>query len=366
MANTSVVGLDIGSSQIKAVHVERRRNLWSLAHVGIVPTPPDSVQDGVILDIPRVTEAVRQLMRDHQIPPTDCIAAVTGSQVLVRSIRIPDMKQAALPRSIRFEAAKHIDQGATGATIDNSVVEYEVRGKLGEVPNQQLDVLMVIAPLPMVNSRVAVMEGAGLEPVAVDVEAFAVMRAVHAVGIVPGPNQAVVVCNMGATYTDVNIILENEVAVTRSIPLGGNSLTLSLASMLNCPPEDAEAQKKFVDVSPGQDTDAIVMGMAVQNPTRQVAVPFVDELIRELRRSVIYFQSQAAEAGVQVAVEHLLLTGGGAELIGLGAYLRERLGMDVRVLDLLGIHSESPASQEWDGRGAELAVAIGLALKEYV
>src|SRR5688500_3539981 len=109
MANTSVVGLDIGSKQIKAVHLERRRQHWSLVNAGIIATPPDSVQDGVILDINKVTEAVRALYKENRIPATDTIAAVSGSHVLVRSIKIPDMNMTTLKRSIRFEAAKHID-----------------------------------------------------------------------------------------------------------------------------------------------------------------------------------------------------------------------------------------------------------------
>src|SRR5689334_22584937 len=101
MASSSVVGLDIGSSQIKGVCLERRRNGWSLTGAGIVPTPPESVQDGPILDVPRVSEAVRQLFRDNRIPGAEAVAAVSGSHVLVRSIKVPDMNMATLKRSIR-------------------------------------------------------------------------------------------------------------------------------------------------------------------------------------------------------------------------------------------------------------------------
>ena len=364
MANSSVVGLDIGSHQIKAVHLERHRNHWSLVNAGIVATPPEAVQDGVILDIPRVSEAVRQLFRDNRLPSTDTIAAVSGSHVLVRSIKVPDMNSATLKKSIRFEASKHIDQGANGVSIDNSAVEYEVLGKTGQPP--QLDVLLVVAPNPMVNGRVAVMEGAGLEPVAVDVEAFALLRAMEAARLTPPPGHAVVVMNMGATYTDLNIVIGDEVAVTRSIPIGGNALTSSVASVLNVPMDEAEEQKRLIDVATGNGADSGEYGsVAVPDPARQVTVPFVDELVRELRRSVIYFQSQAAEAGMAVSVEQLVLVGGGTQLPGLPHYLRERLGMEVAILDPLAGQSGRGGLAQWQGRGPELAVAMGLALKEY-
>lgn len=364
MAGSSVIGLDIGSQQIKAVHVERRRREWSILSAGIVPTPPDAVQDGVILSPPLVAEAVRQLLRDARMPPVDTIAAVSGTHVLVRSIRVPDMNAAALKRSIRFEAAKHVDQGSTGISIDNCAVEYEVRGKVGTPP--QLDVLLVVAPQPMVTGRVSVIEGAGLEAVAVDVEAFALLRALDAAGWLPGENQAVVVCDMGATYTDVNIVVGNQVAVTRSIPIGGNSLTATLASVLNVPAEEAEEHKRFMEVGGDEANHAAAVGMETPNMARQVVVPFLDELIRELRRSVIYFQSQAAEAGMSVAVEQVVLAGGGAQLAGLAEYLQDRLGMEIRCLDPLAMHPDSAAAVQWQGHGAEFAVATGLALKEYV
>lgn len=365
MANTSVVGLDIGSNQIKAVHVERSRNQWALVNAGIVSTPPESVQDGVILDIPRVTEAVRQLFRDNRIPNTDTIAAVSGSHVLVRSIKVPDMNLPTLKRSIRFEAAKHVDQGTSGVSIDNSAVEFEVLGKGGTPP--QLDILLVVAPQTMVTGRVSVMEGAGLEPVAVDVEAFALLRSIQASGLTPGPGEAVVVMNMGATYTDLNIVVGDEVAVTRSIPIGGNALTSSVASMMNVPIEEAEEHKRHIDVSPSHPGDGGGYGvMTGADPARQVTLPFVDELIRELRRSIIFFQSQAAEAGMAVAVEHLILAGGGTQLPGLPEYLRERLGINISLLDPLALQTGGRGnSQHWDGRGPEFAVALGLALKEY-
>lgn len=362
MASSNVVGLDIGSNQIKAVHLSRSRSQWSLVSAGIVPTPPESVQDGVILDIPRVTEAVRQLFREARVPShAETVAAVSGSHVLVRSIKVPDMNAATLKRSIRFEAAKHVDQGTSGVSIENSAVEFEILGRSGQPA--QLDVLLVVAPLPMVNGRVAVMESAGAEPVAVDVEAFALHRSMQAANLMPPPGQAVAVMNMGATYTDLNIIVGDEVVVTRSIPIGGNALTSSVASVMNVPVEEAEQHKRHIDIAPEHAPAGGEFGVvSVPDPARQVTVPFVDELVRELRRSVLYFQSQAAEAGLSVAVEQVILAGGGTQIGGLPQYLEERLNMEVVILDPLAARS---AAGEWSGRGAELAVATGLALKEY-
>jgi type IV pilus assembly protein PilM len=362
MSASSVVGLDIGSSQIKAVHLERRRNQWTLARAGIVPTPEEAVQDGVVLDIDRVKEGVRQLISEHGFPLADTVAAVSGSHVLVRSVKMPDMNSANLKRSIRFEAARHVEQG--GVSLDACALEFEVVGRSGDPP--QLDVLLVVAPLPMVNGRLSVVEGAGLEPVAVDVEAFALLRALKAAARLPGPGQGTIVMEMGASYTNLNIIVGEQVVVTRSLPIGGNALTASLASALNIPPQEAEEYKREIQLeAPSPRGDGGDYYAEAPDPARQTAVPFVDELVRELRRSILYFQSQAAEAGVEIEIDRLILAGGGTQLGGLQGYLSDRLGLQVSQLNPLENVSLSEQLVAWQDRGAELAVAVGLAMKEY-
>jgi type IV pilus assembly protein PilM len=134
---------------------------------------------------------------------------------------------------------------------------------------------------------------------------------------------------------------------------------------MNIPVEEAEEHKRVIDISASGGAGMGQMG-GMPDPARQVTLPFVDELVRELRRSIIYFQSQAAEAGMAVAVEHLVLAGGGTQLPGLPDYLRERLGMTVSILDPLAVSGgQRGAAANWEGRGPELAVAVGLALKEY-
>ncbi len=359
--STSVLGLDIGSAQIKAVHLERRRGSWSLQGAGMVPTPPDSVNGGLITDTLQVADAVKQLLREYRLPAVDTIAAVSGSPVTVRAVKIPDMPVAALKKSIRFEAAKYLP------AIDDSVVEFELLGKSGAPP--QMDVLLVAAPREMVSGRVVVLEHAGLEPVAVDVEAFALVRLLEAANLIPGPGQGLAVVNIGATFTDLNILVGKEIAVTRSIPLGGNALTSTLASVLNASPEEAEARKRQVSLAVRNDGpfDYNTEDDGTAAMTRAIT-PFLDEIIRELRRSVNFFQSQAAEAGHTISVDQLLLTGGTARLEGAVDYMSDRLGMGVALLDPFS--GQGPLAGKGGGNpmlehGSELGVAIGLALKEY-
>jgi type IV pilus assembly protein PilM len=376
LRGSSVIGLDIGSHQIKAVYLERKRGGWHLVAAGVQPTPPEAVQEGIVVQRPEVAAAIQGLLRRCDIPSGDTIAAVSGATVTVRQVKVPDMPEASLKKSIRFEAAKYMP------SVQDSALEYAVLGKSGDPP--QLDLLLVAAPLDMVNSRVETIELAGLEPIAVDIEAFALLRAIAAADLGVSLDEPVAVVNVGATFTDVNIVHRECLAVTRSIPIGGNALTQSIASAANVPVDEAESLKRLIDVSwpDARFTDGPIPGGWMGQPTPveevpglrqalQVTYPFLEEILREVRRSVNYFQSQFPEGCGESVIGRLIVTGGTARLTGLASFLEAKLSLPVTVLDLFsdhvrvgGLHVAAPSLDQLQPCSIDLAVATGLALKE--
>lgn len=376
LRGSSVIGLDIGSHQIKAVYLERKRGSWSVSAAGVEPTPHEAVQEGIVIDRHEVATAIQNLLRRCSIPPGDAIGAISGATVTVRQVKVPDMPESSLKKSIRFEAAKYLP------SVQDSALEYAVLGKSGDPP--QLDLLLVAAPLDMVNSRVDAMELAGLEPIAIDIEAFALARAIAASDIGVSPNSSICVVSIGATFTDVNIIHENTLAVTRSIPIGGNALTQSIASAANVTPDEAEELKRRIDVSwpDARFADGPLPGGWMGQPTvieevpglrqaLQVTYPFLEEILREIRRSVNYFQSQFPESDAEGSLARLVVTGGTARLTGLASFLEAKMSLPVAVLDLYsdnvrvgGLQIPMPLADQLMPCSIDLSVATGLALKE--
>jgi type IV pilus assembly protein PilM len=321
----------------------------------------------------RVAEAVSALLRERNIPPGETVAAISGSTVTVRQIRMPNVPTNTLPKAVRFEAAKYLP------SVQESAVEYAVLGKSGEP--LQLDVLLVAAPNEMVNSRVEAMERAGLEPVAIDIEAFALLRSLTAAGF--DLSEPMAILNMGAAFTDFHILFDENIALTRSIPMGGVMLTQAIVSAANVTVNEAEALKEQLNLQPapplaahaglGDDEEPIApappppgLDMAMQ-----VTMPFLDEILREVRRSLNFYHSQFPEGAEQANVTRLLLCGGTARMRGLAGFLEERLSVPVAVLDLFnatghlaGVDVEGLTRDWLRGRSADLAIATGLALKE--
>jgi type IV pilus assembly protein PilM len=376
LRSRSIIGLDIGSHQIKAIYLERKRGGWTVTAAGVAPTPPEAVAEGIVHEPGLVADAIANLLRERNIPPGEAIAAISGSTVTVRQIRMPNVPTNALPKAVRFEAAKYLP------SVAESAVEYAVLGKSGEP--LQLDVLLVAAPNEMVNSRVAAMERAGLEPVAIDIEAFALLRSLSAAGF--DLSEPMAVLNMGASFTDFHILFDETIALTRSIPMGGSTLTQAIVSAANVSPDEAEALKEQLDLQPAppfvSHSAAVEDGIEPPAPTppppgldmaMQVTMPFLDEILREVRRSLNFYHSQFPEDSAERNVMRLLLCGGTARMKGLAGFLEERLSVPCAVLDLFNATGHlagvdvGGATRDWlRGRSADLAIATGLALKENV
>jgi type IV pilus assembly protein PilM len=358
LGKDSFVGIDIGSSSIKASEIEPSSDGWRLVNAAVQTTPPESVRDGVITNIFDVSQAIRNLLRSANIKSTGAIAAISGSQVIVRQCQFPQMSEAALRKSIKYEAAKYIS-----ASMDDSIVEFEIMDSVQGT--DQMNVMLVAAPRDMVDSRVAVLEAAGIEPIAVDVEAFSLIRAlVDADRSGQFREATAAFVDMGASHTDVNVVSKSEFALTRNIPIAGDSFTNAIKTLTGFSHDDAERLK--FEMAAQESLDKLNL-QEVENKCWRVVQPLLDELLREIRRSVHYYQSQFPEGSQEAVVSKIILSGGTARMPGMAAYVSGKLNVPVEIADPFSETCISPgrfAGDFVDEHGPVLTIAAGLALKE--
>lgn len=354
----TTVGIDIGSSCIKAVEIEPTARGWELINAAVTPTPPDAMREGVIVNLVDVSQAIKSMLREAGIKVTGSICAISGSQVIVRQVQFPKMPEVVLRKSIKYEASKHIS-----SSMEDSIVEFEILGDATE-PGQ-MNVMLVAAPREMIDSRVNALESAGLEPLAVDVEAFALIRSlVEFSASDEYLHKTVALIDMGASHTDVNIVSRGEFALTRNIPIAGNSFTNAIKSLTGASFEDAEKMK--LQMTQGQPLDQI-SATDGENRGWRVVQPLLDELIREVRRSVHYYQSQFPEGSTDALVTKVVLTGGTARMPGMDTYISGKLSIRAEIADVFqqtAITTERVDKAFLAEHGPVLAVGAGLALKE--
>lgn len=356
VANDSIVGIDIGSRMIKIMHAEIDKQGVRVTHVAMCPTPPNSVKESVVVDTDAVAGAIKFALRSQGIKTTAAVAAIVGPGVSVRQVQLPRMSEAALRKSIRFEAGRFIS-----TSIEDSIVEFDILDDPAE--EGQMNIVLAAAPRVMIDSRVAVLEQAGLEPIAIDLEVFAALRSLVEYSTDPAVcTGTIAMLDMGSSHTEINLISNGRLALNRTIPIAGDGISSVIKNTEGCTDEEAEQKKYSLDLSELID----LRPGATEDPTLRAVQSLIDELLREIRRSINYYQSQLGESSTDNSITTLFLCGGTARLKGLAAYTKSRLNLEITssnpMLSKLLQQAELSGTSEEDL--PLLGVAFGLAVRE--
>jgi type IV pilus assembly protein PilM len=380
-----IVGLDLGSHTIKAVQVEPTRTGWRLSQIAQCPTPADSIRDGVIVQPEEVAGAVRRLLRDNAFRVSAAITAIAGAAVIVRQLTLPKMTEAMLRKTIRYEASKYVS-----TSIEDSYIGFEILGDVESTPTEgdqaekQMRVLLVVAPREMIDAQVRTLELAGLEPLAIEVEAFALYRAlfeINRVAMARLEGHPAAIVDLGASHTNLYIVSGDGYFLTRNIPIAGDAFTQTVRSTLHCSWSEAERFKRTVDFrqllkrrsartrATTSEEEAVPegAGSGKEEAVLKALQGQADELLREVRRSLHYYQSQFPEGSPQAQVTGLVITGGSSQLSGFADYAAVRLGLEVEAGDPFNnpdfdtAHISAEALHMF---APVLGIAVGLAVRE--
>ena len=262
------LGLDIGSSSVKLVHLKEGRRGYTLLAWGEAPLPPEAVVDNQLMNSSAIVEAIRQLLAQQKVKARDVAIGVRGHSVIIKRISMPVMSQEDLDESIQWEAEQYIPFDVKDVHIDTQILTPQ-----GDAAGQ-MDVLLVAAKKDMINDFTAVCAEAGLAATVVDVDAFAVQNA-YEINYAQTPGQPVVLINVGAAVTNINIVNNGMATFTRDITVGGNAFTEEIQKQLNISAEEAEALKVGghgeTDAVVPQEVERVIQGVADQMGARSSA-----------------------------------------------------------------------------------------------
>lgn len=359
--NNKTLGVDIGTHSIKVAEIAETRRGVELGLVGIAPTPPGAVTEAGVVDVAAAATAVRSLLEGTGIETVEAIGALSGPAVIVRQIKMGRLPEAVLRKTISYEAKKYVS-----FPIEDSVVEFQILPDDESVLPTEMNVMLAAAPRALVDGYVNVMEEAGLEPRAVDIGSFATMRAL--IDTAPDPSlfhQTVAIVDSGASYTDVNIVRSGRSVFTRTIGTAGNALTTAIAQALQCPPDEAERVKMAIDVTQATADRSLLRTDRVAG----AVVPLLEEVVKEIRRSINFYQSQFPEGGPEGTVDRLIVSGGTGKLKGLDTYLHTILDVPVEMADVFQrrfVNLDDARAALLSADAASMVLAVGLALREIV
>jgi type IV pilus assembly protein PilM len=343
----SVVGLDLGSSAVKAVELKAVGSGYRVRAYATEPIPADSIVDGAILDAAAVTAAIRRLFKKTRFGSRCVAASVSGNAVIVKKISLPVMTDAELAGSIHWEAEQYIPFDIQDVNLDYQVLD----GGTGAGSKGTMEVLLVAAKKEKINDYTGAIAAAGRVPVVVDVDAFALQNAFETnYGVEPGA--VVVLLDVGASTTKVNIVSGEQSLSTRDISMGGNTYTEGLQKELGLTFEAAEQAKR------GEPLTHVAF-----DDVRPVLHAITGSLLLEIQKTFDFFKATAGSE----RIDRLYLSGGASVVDGLVDALEERFGVPVERLDpfrRIAIDWKKLRIDDPERLGLTSAVAVGLALRK--
>ena len=351
MLKRPLIAIDIGSSAVKVVevagHGDRR-----LKAIGLETLPPGAVVDGLIEDPEAVSLTLKDLLKRLKIRPTGRRAALalSGSSVLIRKVSMEVSKDSELAEQIFYEAEQHFQ-------VDMADIFFDY-AELGHDPIERAtSVVLAGARREIVERYLATVRSVGLRTGVIECSVFSSANMFeHNYGQSEG---LVAIVNVGATTTQVSLIMGGRYAYTRDIPFGGRDFTNKVAESLGVELANAESLKLA----------AAAQSDAVPDELHSILGSLNEQLVSEIQVTIDYFfQSGDPVAQTAGGLSGLYLVGGASRSIGLDATLAAALSIPVQIVNPFQRIEVNTKRFEMDYlmmQGHLYGVAVGLGLRGF-
>jgi len=333
---TEFFGLDIGSSAIRLVQLRRGGEHPALVAYGALPVPSNLTSSDSKMDIDKTADLIRQLVRENRVALKNVVVGLSANKVFATVITTPKLDNSQLAKAIRYQAEQYIPMALDQVKLDWAVIDQSKDGK-------QLEVLLVAAPNSAIDKYVAILEKAGLEPLALEANATAVARA-----LMPVNNLAVVLVDFGSLDSDISIVWNNAPRLIRSVSVGGTTLVRSVAQNLGL--DEVQANQFTFKFGLTQSK--------LEGQVFKAIKPTLDNLVSEVEKSTKYFLGRYPD----VKLEKLVVTGAASSLPELGPFLANSTGLPVEFGNAwINVSYPSALQDKLMGLSVEYAAAVGLA-----
>ncbi|HEY2932657.1 MAG TPA: type IV pilus assembly protein PilM [Acidobacteriota bacterium] len=339
-----LVGLDIGSSVVKAVELrEMKSGEYELSTLGMERLPSDAIVDGAIISKIPVADAINKIFKEKKIKGRKVATSLSGHSVIVKKVTVPLQTPEELDESIQWEAEQYIPFDISDVHMD-----YHILNENPAAGN--MDIILVAVKKEKVMDQTGVISMAGKIPVVIDVDAFALQNA-YEVNYKPGPDDVVALLNVGASTMTLNIVRGSEFVFTRDITIGGNHYLDFFQKEMHVMEEDAERLKRgdFRDDEERTQAEKILRTVS-------------EILALEIQKTVDYFKATSST----FEIKKLYLSGGGCHIPGLKEHFEDKLQIPVELFDAFRAIKQLPdglTRNYLETIAPDMAVAVGLALR---
>ena len=349
-----LVGLKIGASQLAAASVSNNGSA-ELLHVARHELEAGVVVGGELRDPERLSEALREFFAKNNLPRRNVRLGVANNRIGVRTFEIAGVEDPMqLDNAVRFRAQETLPIPIEDAVLDYHVVE-ESTDKDGQNVKR---ILLVVAYRDLVDRYVSACRNAGIELVGIDLEAFALLRAMGA-PLETHAEAALVVVSVGHDRSTFAVSDGRVCDFARVLEWGGNALNVALGRALDVAPSETEHVKRQLDL--GGSTVPVGLTATQLQSAKDAVLRQLESFARQLVSSLQFYQSQPGS----LSIGEIVLTGGTAHMGGLAEELQRLIGVPVRVGDpLMRVRVGKDAVGAEQQQIGSFAIAIGLGIED--
>lgn len=337
------IGIDIGSTYIKAVEIDGKPGSYVLRGAGIIghnhPRPEQVKEHKEMADL---ADTVRKLHSTARLSSKNVNISLPEAHVFTRILKYPLISDHEVAAAIKWEAEQYIP-----IPVEDAIVQHEILRKDHKASPPQSIVLLIAAPRHLVEMYVKLVEMAKLRLASIETEMLSNVRSSSS------PQGVSMVVDLGSKHTKLAIANNSEIAVTRTFNSSGDAFNRALSQGLGVDMKQAEQYKKTYGLAGGDKSGKIKASLD----------PVVDLIADEIKKSIAYYKSEEGGSPPQ----DILLTGGSSLLPGLVSELSSKVGQNVSLVDPFSqskIQLNSDVNKTIRGFAGMYSVALGLAMRE--
>ena len=340
-----IIGLDLGSNNFRAVELENDKGKAVLKSFGTYQSPKLDLTSNDSVSIDEYATSIKTFLKEANFSADDAVVGMPEANVFTRVITYPKMSAKELNSSITFEAEQYIPLPLDEVNYSFQIIDDEA------VEEGKMSVLLVAAKKTILQKYVDILKKAGLQPKGIEPETLALHRALYNN---PSAVGASIIVNMGAQSSQIIISYKGFVRFTRSVSVGGETMSKLISQELSLDAAQAEEYKKTYGMDASQGDGKIF----------NVIKPVFENILSEINRSKMYYTSHSPS----VTINKVILSGGTALMPGLLFYIASNLDCEVELANpWKNILLSSKLQKDKDvliEQGPVYVTSVGLALKE--
>ena len=337
-----LVGLDIGAALVKVAELKTTKKGSTLHKFGIAHVPEGMIQEGRIADMEGLAEIIRSLFKSQKIKEKNVALSTGGHSVVIKTISTSKVPDEELHRNIRAEAEQYIPYDINDVNID-----YQILGD-SEYSSEQMNVLLVAVRQDLVDEYVEMIHMAGLNPVIIDVDTFALQNVYETLPDV-NHERITLLLDVGASKTSVNILQNNNSMMMRDMTDGCNQLVSAVSERL-----DIDREKAL----------QIIMGEVDYPESGQALGDLYDMIVGNWCSDICEVVHTFESGSNNDKVEAIVISGGGGFIDLLAEKLTKELEVAVsKINPFAGLVSDSKELGELEAYQLLAPIALGLAMR---